>query len=172
MKLRKTSQDAPHAVRRPVSSESPGGRDVHDYADCFEVPLRADDDRTAEQLVRAGLEGAPFALRLIVVVAHRHILRFRLGPASSPTHILGWQIVTSEPDGIQLEASGPLMRGVLAARRGPAPSAVLHTCVYYRRPHARAIWACVSPVHRAIAPYLLKRAASALGAGDNSASAS
>jgi hypothetical protein len=159
MTLRKMNHSPPHAVRRPTPSEPLAGRDMHDYADCFEVPLSADDDRTAEQVFRAGLEGAPSGLRRLIVVAHRHVLRLRLGPASSPTHILGWQIISNEPDAIQLEASGPLARGVLVAQRSPAPSAVLHTFVYYRRPYARAIWAFTAPVHRAIARYLLKRAA-------------
>jgi hypothetical protein len=132
---------------------------MHDYADCFEMPLSADDDRTAEQVFRAGLEGAPSALRRIIVFAHRHILRLRLGPASSPTHVLGWQIISNDPDAIQLEASGPLARGILVAQRSPAPAAVLVTYVYYRRPDAKVIWAFIAPVHRAIARYLLKRAA-------------
>lgn len=162
MTLRKMNQRPPHVVRRPVSSEPLAGHDMHDYADCFEVPLTPDDDRTAEQVFRAGLEGAPSALRRIIVAAHRHVLRLRLGPASSPNHVLGWQIIANDPDAIQLEASGPLARGVLVAQKSPTPSAVLHTYVYYRRPYARAIWAFVAPVHRAIARYLLKRAA-ALG---------
>ena len=93
-------------------------------------------------------------------VVHRHILGFRLGPASSPEHVLGWQIVTRESDAITLETSGPLMRGVLVARRTPA-AAALNTFVYYRRPSTRVIWTCISPLHRAVAPYLMNRAASA-----------
>jgi hypothetical protein len=159
MTLRKLNHRPAHAVRWPVPSEPLAGHEMHDYADCFEVPLSAADERTAEQVFRAGLEGAPPALRRIIVAAHRHVLRFRLGPASSPTHVLGWQIISNEPDAIRLEASGPLARGVLVAQRSPASSAVLHTFVYYRRAHARAIWAFTAPVHRAIARYLLKRAA-------------
>jgi hypothetical protein len=159
MTLPKDRQKAPAAVRRPAPSMPIAGHDMHDYADRFEVPLSAGDDRTAEQVFRAGLEGAPSALRRIIVVAHRHVLRLRLGPASSPSHVLGWQIISNEPDTIQLEASGPLARGVLVAQRSPAPSAVLDTFVYYRRPNARLIWAFTAPVHRAIARYLLKRAA-------------
>jgi hypothetical protein len=161
MTLPKNHQNAPRAVRRTASSEPLAGHHMHDYADRFEVPLSADDDRTAEQVFRAGLERAPTAMRWTIFLAHRHILRFRLGPASSPTHVLGWQIVTVEPDAIQLEASGPLIRGVLVARRAPAGTATLDTFVYYRRPAARLVWACVSPLHRAVAPYLLARAASA-----------
>ena len=162
MTLRKLNHEALPALRRPDPSEPPAGHGMHDYADCFEVSLSADDDRTAEQVVRAGLAGAPSALRRIIVVAHRHVLRFRLGPASSPTHVLGWRIVTAEPETVQLEASGPLIRGVLVARRTPAGTATLDTFVYYRRPAARVIWACASPVHRAIATYLMGRAATGI----------
>lgn len=168
MTLRKTNHEAPRALRLPDPSEPLAGHDMHDYADCFGVPLRPDDDRTAEELLRAGLQGAPSTLRRIIVLAHRHVLRFHLGPASSPTHVLGWRIISSEPDAIQLEASGPLARGVLVARRVSAATAVLDTYVYYRRPAARIIWAFVSHVHRAIAPYLLERAAAR---GYNAASA-
>jgi hypothetical protein len=164
MTLAKDHRNAPHAVRRPASSEPLAGHAMHDYADRFEVPLSEDDDRTAEQVFRAGLERAPLPLRWTVLVAHRHILKFRLGPVSSPTHVLGWRIVTAEPGAIQLEASGPLMRGVLVARRAPAGTASLDTFVYYRRLSARVIWAGMSHLHRAVAPYLLERAA-ALGAG-------
>lgn len=168
MTLRKSIHEAPRAVRRPDPSEPLAGHDMHDYADCFEVPLSADDDRTAERVFRAGLEGAPSTLRRIIVVAHRHVLRFRLGPASSPIHVLGWRIISSEPDAIQLEANGPLARGILVARRVSAATATLDTYVYYRRPAARIIWAFVSHLHRAIAPYLLERAAAR---GYNAASA-
>ena len=160
MTLPKNHHNAPHAVRRSASSEPLAGHDMHDYSDRFEVPLSADDDRTAEQVFRAGLEMAPTAMRWTIFLAHRHILRFRLGPASSPSHVLGWRIVTVEPDAIQLEANGPLIRGVLVARRHPADTATLDTFVYYHRPPARVIWAGVSHLHRAVAPYLLTRAAS------------
>lgn len=159
MTLRKTNHEAPRAVRRPDPSQPLAGHDMHDYADCFEMPLSAVDNRTAEEVLRAGLEGAPSMLRRIIVVAHRHALRFRLGPASSPAHVLGWRIISTDPDAIQLEASGPLLRGVLVARRVPAGTAILDTYVYYRRPAARMVWAFVSHLHRAVAPYLLERAA-------------
>ena len=42
-----------------------------DYADAFEVRLREPDGRTAEEWIRAGLEGAPAALRWTIVVVHR-----------------------------------------------------------------------------------------------------
>ena len=51
------------------------------------------DTRSAEELVRAGLQGAPSWLRVIVLIAHRHVLRLELAPPATPNHLLGWEIV-------------------------------------------------------------------------------
>ena len=133
-----------------------------DYADAFEVSVDEPDMRTAEEVFRAGLEGAPSWLRTVVLVAHRHVLRLELAPLSAPNHILGWEVLTAEADIIRLRATGPLLHATLAARRSAPSGAVLETFVTYRRPVlARIIWTAVAPIHRAIAPYLLKRAAMA-----------
>jgi hypothetical protein len=131
-----------------------------DYADAFEVSLSDGDARPAEEVVRAGLEGAPSWLRSIVLIAHRHVLRFDLAPLSAPNHLLGWEILDIHPDSIRLRATGPLLDGVLVARRTPPSTAVLETFVSYRRPVlARVVWATVAPIHRAVVPFLLRRAA-------------
>jgi hypothetical protein len=122
------------------------------------VPLRPSEDRTAEQMIRDGLEHAPPRLRATIVSVHRHVLRFRLGPVSSPNHVVGWRVVTSEPDVIRLETTGPLIAGTLVARRVGATTARLTTFVRYQRPLAR-VWAIVGPLHRRVAPYLMARAA-------------
>jgi hypothetical protein len=133
-----------------------------DYADAFEVSLSEPDMRTAEELFRAGIEGAPRWLRMVVLTAHRHVLRFQLAPLGTPDHVLGWKILTAEPEVIRLRATGPLLHGTLVARRIAPSGAVLETFVTYRRPVlARIIWTAVAPVHRAVAPYLLERAATA-----------
>ena len=90
-----------------------------DYADAFEVPMSKADARSAEQLVRAGLKGVPRWLGMVVLVAHRHVLRLGLAPGSSPKHVLGWEILTAEHDSIRLRATGPLLHGLLVARRVP-----------------------------------------------------
>ena len=130
-----------------------------DYADAFEVPMSEADARSAEQLVRAGLKGVPWWLGMVVLVAHRHVLRLGLAPGSLPKHVLGWEILTAEHDSIRLRATGPLLHGLLVASRVPPSSAVLETFVSYRRPLlARIIWTAVAPIHRAVVPYLLRRA--------------
>ena len=131
-----------------------------DYADAFEVPMHAADTRSAEDLIRAGLAKVPRWLGVVVLMTHRHVLRLELAPGSSPNHLLGWEIQTAEHDNITLRATGPLLGGRLVTRRVPPSTAVLETYVSYRRPvPARIIWTAVAPIHRAVASYLLRRAA-------------
>jgi hypothetical protein len=148
-----TGPFAPRARRRDVAPDP----DVdYDYADAFEIELADADRRTPEQLFRAALERARSAPPLIPLV-HKHVLRFHLGPLTSPDHLFGWRIVASEPDLIRLEAQGPLMRGIIIGRRVFPSTAVLTTYVIYvQRMRGRVIWALVGPLHRMIAPYLLE----------------
>ena len=146
-----TSQAVP--VQEPLAA-----RHRPDYADAFEVRVAEPDVRSAEQWIRAGLEGAPSMVRATILVAHRVVLGFRLDLRASPDRVLGWRVVTSEPDVIQLEAESRLLRAVLLGRRTPR-STRLTTLLFFRRPVARVIWTVVGPLHRRIAPYLLARAA-------------
>ncbi|GAA4533632.1 DUF2867 domain-containing protein [Mycobacterium paraffinicum] len=129
-----------------------------DYTDVFEVPLPQGDSRTAEQTFRDAVgRGAGGG---VVPWIHRHVLRFRLGPYSSPEHIIGWTIARSDRDELVLTARGPLMRGELTLRRQDGRRASLTTRVQYgRKTAARTVWAFVGPLHRAVAPRLMKRAA-------------
>jgi hypothetical protein len=144
-----------------VADEPLIGGDRYDYADAFEIRVREPDARTAEQFARCALEQAPWPVRWTVWIAHRYLLRMRLGPRSSPDHILGWKILTSQPDVIHLEAVSPLLgRGVLVLRRVDPTCVVITTYVFYTRPGpARVVWRIAGPLHRRIAPYLLEHAA-------------
>ena len=141
------------------------GDDRPDYVDAFEVRTPGRDDRTAEEWIRSGLEGAPRWMRWVIVVVHRRVLGFRLGPLDGPDHVLGWRIVTSRPDEVRLEASSGLLAGALVGRRVDASSTRLTTLLFFGRPSARRVWAVVGPLHRRIAPYLLARAATGAGRG-------
>jgi hypothetical protein len=152
--------DQPSAWRSSPVAEPLGAALRYDYADSFEVAIRESDARTAERVVRTGLEHAPAIVGWVVVFTHRHVLRFRLGPASSPKHIVGWQITTNEPDVLCLKAEGSLVDGMMVARRTEDNVARLTTFLSYQRPLARFVWAIVGPVHRRVAPYLMERAAS------------
>ncbi|OBA88651.1 hypothetical protein A5662_24985 [Mycobacteriaceae bacterium 1482268.1] len=130
---------------------------AYDYADAFEIDLPAAETRSPEQLFRAALGNAAWPQRWVPVV-HRHMLRFRLGPQSSAEHILGWRTVSSDPDVIHLEASGPFIRGIIVGRRTSQSTAIFTTFIFYvRRVPARIVWAVAAPLHRRIAPYLLER---------------
>lgn len=135
-----------------------GGR-AYDEADSFEVSLDRPNGHTAEEWVRTALDDAPAGLRLFIRRVHRDLIRFRLGPQSDANHVLGWQIVTSTPDLLHLEADGPVARGTIVARRQSPTRATLTTFVAYRHPSARLMWPFIRPVHQRVARYLLHRAA-------------
>lgn len=136
------------------------GESAADYVDVFEVPITAGDARTAEQTFRDGLGDRPGAGGRLVSWIHRHLLRLRLGPARSSGHLIGWPIVRSDPDELVLAVGGPLMRGELTLRRQDGRRAVLTTRLHYRRRIAApAVWALIGPLHRVVAPRLMRRSA-------------
>ncbi|WP_292981170.1 DUF2867 domain-containing protein [Mycobacterium sp.] len=153
------------ATLKRISSRALANRtqlhgEAADYVDVFEVPMQSRDTRTAEQALRDALGAKPSTLGAAVLWIHRHILGFRLGPDSSPTHVIGWSIVRSDDDEVVLEANGPLMHGELDLRRHDQRRAVLTTRLHYRHRFAgRAVWLIIGPLHRATAPQLMKRTA-------------
>jgi hypothetical protein len=157
-----TNQNAPRVARVPVLAGEPLiGSDPYDYADVFEIRRPESDPRSAEEFARCALEEAPWPARGTVRIAHRHLLRLRLGPRSSTDHLFGWKILTSQPDVIHLEAVSPLPgRGAMVGRRRDPTRTVLTTYVFFTRPAlGRVLWAVAGPLHRRIAAYLLERAA-------------
>ena len=136
------------------------GETAADYVDVFEVPIAVGDARTAEQAFRDGLGDKPGAGGRLVLWIHRNVLRLRLGPPRSAGHLIGWQIVRSDPDELVLATRGPLMRGELTLRRQDGRRAALTTRLHYRRRiAARAVWALIGPLHRVVAPRLMRRSA-------------
>src|SRR4051794_32383547 len=133
--------------------------DGYDEADSFAVRLDRPDTHSAEEWVRTALEQAPAGLRTLIRRVHRDVIRFRLGPESDGDHILGWQILTSSHDVLVMEATGPLARAVIVARRHSASEANLTTFLSYRNPTARLMWPFIRPIHQRVARYLLHRAA-------------
>ncbi len=129
-----------------------------DYTDVFEAPVSPDDERSAEQALRDAVGNKPGTGGSVIVWIHRHVLGLRLGPYSSPDHIIGWAIESSDHDQVVLTADGPLMRGRLTLRRHDGQPATLTTRVHYRHDIAAgAVWTVVGPLHRAVAPRLLER---------------
>jgi hypothetical protein len=162
-----TQMATPALVRRgrahrvPVPLHEPLIGDAsYDYADSFEIRVPESDERSTEEFLRSAIEDAPPPLRELVWLVHRHVLRLRLGPRSSASHVLGWRIKTSERDVFRLEATSPLFgRGVIIGRRPDPTRAVVTTYLFHSRPTlGRAIWSIVGPLHRRVAPYLMERA--------------
>ena len=134
----------------------------YDYADAFEIGVDDHTPRTAVEFARLALEQSPWPVRTAIWVVHRYVIRFRLAPRSDPDHVLGWTIVRSEPEVVELEAVSSLLRAVLVAERRDAGCAAVTTYLFYRRPAvARAMWTAVRPLHQWVARRLLEQAATA-----------
>jgi hypothetical protein len=145
-----------------VDVSPPAGQELgtYDYADSFEVHTAQPDSRPAAAWLHAGLEGSPPALRWLIVIVHRHALRFRLGSYSGDQMLGLWRIVKLEDDDARLEADGPLITGRLVATRRDPYTARLDTYVTFNnRTAAAVVWALAGPLHRTIAPRLMARAA-------------
>jgi hypothetical protein len=143
----------------PVTEDPLIGSDPYDYADAFEVQVSQRDGRSAEAWARSGFENVPDVMQGLVRWVLTTILRFRLGPRSAD-HVFGFKVLKSEAQCVHLEASSPLLRAVIVVRRPDLSRAVFTTFICFNRPvAARAIWTVVSPLHRAVARHVLRRAA-------------
>ena len=131
-----------------------------DYVDVFELHLDTPDDHTAEQWFRAALDGAAPGVVGFVRLVHAHVLRFR--QSDDPRSILGWDTVSSTAEALHLTTDGPLLHADLVARRTSDRTASVTTSLTYRGRGARLLWVVVGPLHRRMAPYLLRRAAARL----------
>ncbi|WP_194891052.1 DUF2867 domain-containing protein [Catenulispora pinisilvae] len=119
----------------------------------------AGDERTAEQWARAVWEGASPPTRVFLRVGWRCLgLRVPL----APERVLGWTVAESDPERVVLAAPSRL----LAARN------IVHldargvhwtTEVEYRGALGRGLWTVAAPIHKALIPVLVRRAARAAG---------
>jgi hypothetical protein len=142
-----------------VSETPPSTVASPDYADAFEVARSPTDRRSAEQWARDGFERLPLQTRRSLLLVHRWILGFRLGPWASPNHVLGWRIVTSEPELLRLEARSTLMRGHMVWRLHDERLVMTTFLQYEMRRTAPVVWAVIGNIHRGGAPYLFRLAA-------------
>jgi hypothetical protein len=155
------------AVREvPVGASTAPTRADYDYADAFECTLAAPDGRTAADWMHAGLEEAPRALRALIVFAHTKVLGLRLSAPDAPGHVLGWEVAHADDHVITLVAASSSIHAVLVGERTGSASCRLTTYLTFDRPRvARPLWALVGPLHRRIAPYLLRMAGERIAAG-------
>jgi hypothetical protein len=145
-------------VRRamPTTQFDDAARDA-DFACAYEIAVAANDRRSPEQWARAAWEGSPAVLRWFMLAGWRLVLGLRLGPRSSPDHILGWRIVERGPD----ETVCQLNSGFLNAYntfRSVDGRFIWSTFVRYERPVARLLWPPVSLLHRRLVRVRLRRA--------------
>ncbi len=155
----KRSNARKRAHRVVVSETPPSTVASPDYADAFEVTRSPTDRRSAEQWARDGFERLPVSARRSVLLIHRWILGFRLGQWASPNHVFGWQIVTSGPELLHLEARSTLLNGHMVWRLHDERLVMTTFFQYERRRTASVVWAVLGNIHRGGAPHLLKLAA-------------
>ena len=154
----RTVADTCTVGRIPPAAE-PAATGEPDYSDAYEVRLAQPDGHTAEEWVRAALDHSPRVQQLIRFV-HARVLRFEV--STEPGSLLGWRTLSSTPESFHITTGGPLLRAEIVARRRSATAATLTTSLFYRSRHAALLWAVVGPLHRRVAPYLLRRAAAHL----------
>jgi hypothetical protein len=153
------ARDRAHRVA--VTEKPPSVVPSPDYADAFEVTRSPSDRRSAERWARDGFERLPVAARRSGLLAHRWILGFRLGPWTSPDHVFGWQIATSEPELLHLEARSTLLSAHMVWRLHDTRLVMSTFLRYETHRTASVVWAALGNVHRGAAPHLLELAASA-----------
>jgi len=148
-----------HAHRVDVAEASPFPAASPGYVDAFAVRRDSSDGRPAEQWARDIFEGAPRPVHYLGLFVWRRLLGFHLGPLSSPDHIMGWRIVTSQPELVHFEARSHLVLGHLVVRIRD-DEVVMTTFIHYeKRMAATVVWEILSPLHRRLARYLLEHAA-------------
>ena len=129
----------------------------HTYACQIAAPDAG--SRSAEQWARAIFEDAPRLVRSVIIAGWIGVLRLKLASRPSPTHVLGWTIVSATPGTVLLGVESPLLRAQLVVRVDEG--SVIHaTFVACHNRLGRALWAVAAPIHHLAIPYLLTRAAS------------
>jgi hypothetical protein len=161
------SKDHKSLVRRVNPSELIRNSDMlaePDYADAFELVTRADGPE-AMGWARTTLEGAPLAVRAVLVVGWR-VLRFDLKPRSSADQVLGWTIVAADPGTVVLGIRSLVLGQSQLVFQVDGTRLVLSTLIRFKNRRARLIWSVVGIVHRPSLPYLLTHAAEKLQLSD------
>ncbi len=127
------------------------------YASAFQVSI-ANAAPSAEQWARHIFQGAPSALRSLLVLGWKVGLGLRLGPAGAPGHVLGWTLEATSPQSVTLGARSWALSAQKVVRVDGHRLRVA-TFVRFEHPAARPLWSAVLPVHRRLEPLLLTKAA-------------
>ncbi|MFF7725203.1 DUF2867 domain-containing protein [Streptomyces sp. NPDC008001] len=148
----------PHDVPGVGEFAAPG------YASAFELTAPGAPSLTPEQWARAVFEGAPAPLRRLLVAGWSGVLGLGLGPRPSPGHVLGWLVSDSGAGSVTLDARSRLMaaRNVVVT---DGTRVVWTTLVRFERRTGGVLWGAAAPVHHAMVPRLLTRAARSAARG-------
>jgi hypothetical protein len=134
------------------------------YACAFEIDTTSTDSRTAEHWLRAMFEDASPVLRTFILSGWSGALRLRLGPKTSPQHIIGWKIMSVSQTKVVITVDGPVLSACQVVQI--SNGTVVHvTIVHFDRPAAKPIWAVAAPIHIRTIPYLLKQSRAKSSAG-------
>lgn len=150
----------------PARAHELAALDRVDYADCFSVAVAR--RHTPEEWIRAAGEVMPNIFS-VARIAH-HALGLRLGPADSPDHVIGWNVLLSDPDEAVLGTSGRLGEPRIVGFTPPG-RVVLATLINLNGLTGRSLWAAAAPLHRAIARYALTTVSTLAPDADTSAAA-
>ena len=129
------------------------------YVSAFELRTGEAESRTAEQWARMTFDSAPVLLRWFVVAGWRFVLGLRLARPPSPSDVLGWQIVESEPHIVTLAAKSRLLSARNIVRRQPQQITWI-TVVDFESRVGQVLWSVAAPIHHATIPFLMARATS------------
>jgi len=146
------------AERITISDEAEGLCSLPrvDYSDAFRAAT--DDARAPEAWARAVFEGPPAPLPACLHFLWATLVRLDLASRNDRSRVLGWKIAARTESGVVLEAEAPGMRVQLVALVEPA-AVSWTTFIYYRKWFGRVTFTLLATTHRALAAYLLSRAA-------------
>ncbi|TDC55664.1 DUF2867 domain-containing protein [Actinomadura sp. KC345] len=136
----------------PAAVRALGSLPGIDYADLFTLATEA--EATPEQWARAAFGDVPsIGERLI----WRGLLGLRLSRGRSPDTVAGWRIDGRGADWVRLRAASWFLTCNLVVRTSDGRVS-LATFLHYDRRIGRLVWPWMSPVHRRLAPGLLREA--------------
>jgi hypothetical protein len=145
--------EVPEELARASSLQDPA------YVDAFDIDLETPAP-SAEVWGRSVFEGAPAAVRRLIVIGWRLGLGLRLGPRT-PEHVLGWRITALGATSLTLEQESWMLSAQVVCWTSEKRS-MQATFVRYDSSLGRWLWPPLSALHRFIVAYLLRRAATAL----------
>ncbi|WP_163543731.1 hypothetical protein [Occultella kanbiaonis] len=125
-----------------------------DYVD--QVSMRTSVVASAQEWARAMFGDEPDLAERVI---WHGLLRLRL--SRSHDTVAGWRIAAAEWDRIRLEAHSALVAGNLIVNIGDGRVA-LTTCIRYLHPVGRVVWGVLAPIHRRLAPSLVRTAEAAV----------